>query len=245
MLDAKRTVRDFAIESPGATRVFEKLKIDYCCGGNQPLAEACAETGLDVETVLRELSETGANAKPGEHTVPQAGSATELARYIVVKHHVFTRQELTRLAALFEKVCAAHGANHPELGNLQSLFNSLAAELEPHMMKEERVLFPFIQQLEMAMRENRTPPWAPFGTVANPIRMMTLEHDAAGDLLRDMRKVSENYRVPSDACLSYQTLYLALKELEEDLHQHIHLENNILFPKAVALESQAAQPIAG
>ena len=137
---------------------------------------------------------------------------------------------------LIEKVNNAHGQNHPELARLRSLFATLSAELEPHMVKEERVLFPYVVQMEDAMRRERTHPYPPFGTVANPVRMMMLEHETAGQLLREMREVTGNYAIPPDACISYQTLYEALDGFEKDLHQHIHLENNILFPRSVEME---------
>jgi regulator of cell morphogenesis and NO signaling len=246
MLDANRTVRDFAIESPGATRIFEKLKIDYCCGGNKPLADACAASGLDVELVLRELGAAGSQVTAGgQSPSAESLSATELVNYIIEKHHNFTRHELTRLGLLFDKVSAAHGVNHPDVLRLQNRFKSLAAELEPHMMREERVLFPFISRLEAACAENRPAPPAVFGSVAHPIRMMMLEHEDAGELMREMRALSKDFSAPADACISFQTLYRALAELEADLHQHIHLENNILFPKAVAMENQAATAIEG
>ena len=241
-LDATRTVREFAIEVPGATRVFEKLRIDYCCGGNQPLDEACTKTGLDVEEVLQLVSQAGQTLnKTGNAFDVQTGSLGNLTNYIVNKHHTFTRDELERLTALFERVCNAHAPKHPELSDLFSVFRILKSELEPHMMKEERILFPYIGQLEEALAQKRLAPFAPFGTVRNPIGMMMKEHDAAGDLLREMRKISADYVAPEDACISYDTLYQALADFEADLHEHIHLENNILFPRAAAVENEFEQ----
>jgi regulator of cell morphogenesis and NO signaling len=163
----------------------------------------------------------------------------ELVAHIVEKHHKFTRQELARLEALLAKVCGVHGQNHPELFRIQKQFQELSRELEPHMLKEERVIFPYIMQMEEAAKNNRTLPAPPFGTVRNPVRVMMAEHDAAGDILREMRGLSSDYTVPEDACISYQTLYGALAALEADLHQHIHLENNILFPRAAETEASA------
>jgi regulator of cell morphogenesis and NO signaling len=241
-LDATRTVREFAIEVPGATRVFEKLRIDYCCGGNQPLDEACTKTGLDVDEVLQLVTQAGQTLNKTDNAFDvQTGSLGNLTNYIVNKHHTFTRDELERLTALFERVCTAHAPNHPELLDLFSKFRTLKTELEPHIMKEERILFPYIEQLEEALTQKRLAPFAPFGTVRNPIGMMMKEHDAAGDLLREMRKVSADYAVPEDACISYGTLYDALREFEADLHEHIHLENNILFPRAAAVENEFEQ----
>ena len=143
---------------------------------------------------------------------------------------------MERLEALLAKVCGVHGQSHPELFHIQTQFGKLRADLEPHMLKEEHVLFPYITLLEQTKVQNAPAPSAPFGTVRNPVRMMMSEHDAAGDILRAIRQASSDFTVPPDACISYQTLYRALKELEADLHQHIHLENNILFPQAVEIE---------
>jgi regulator of cell morphogenesis and NO signaling len=236
MLDTTKTVREYALEIPAATRIFEKLGIDYCCGGGKSLADACAQAGLAVEEVLGSL-ETNSNSD-GTSTVNEwySASQTELIAHIVQKHHVFTREELERLEALLAKVCGVHGQNHLELFHIQDQFGKLREELEPHMLKEEHVLFPYITLLEQTKVQNAPAPRAPFGTVRNPVRMMMSEHDAAGDILRSIRQASSDFTVPPDACISYQTLYSALKELEADLHQHIHLENNILFPRAVEIE---------
>lgn len=238
LLDPTKTVRELALTIPNATRVFEKTKIDYCCAGSRPLAEACARAGVEVEAISRLLEESRVTALP-ESTDFQSMSLTELANYIIEKHHFFTQQETARLVALLQKVCAAHAENHPELLQVQSAFRVLQADLDQHMFKEERVLFPYIMQLEAAQLANHSLPQAPFGTMRNPLAVMTLEHDAAGDILREIRRLSRDFSLPEDACLSYQTLYAALEEFEADLHQHIHLENNILFPRALALEDRA------
>jgi regulator of cell morphogenesis and NO signaling len=248
MLEATKTVREFAIEIPSATRVFEALKIDYCCGGNRPLTEACGENGLDLKEVLQLLEQAGRSATEAEtqpafrhaQADPQSMSLASLINVIVEKHHTYTRQELERLTALLEKVCAAHGANHSELLDIRSHFQILRAELEPHMLKEERILFPYITRLETAVGQKQPAPFAPFGEVANPIMVMMREHDSAGEILKTMRELSNDFRPPDDGCFSYRTLYNVLAELEADLHQHIHLENNILFPRSLEMEQKAA-----
>jgi regulator of cell morphogenesis and NO signaling len=244
IFDSTKTVRELAIEIPNATRVFEKMKIDYCCGGNQRLNEACANAGLEIEEVVQLLSQSEPTDVWSDTTNAQSLALAQLAGYIVAKHHIFTRGELERLTALLEKVCSVHGANHPELLQIQSQFQTLRGELEPHMLKEERILFPYISGLEIAAAEKAPPPFAPFGTVQNPISAMMKEHDAAGDILRTIRNLSGDFALPESACFSYRTLYGALKELEADLHQHIHLENNILFPRALELENKL-QPAIG
>jgi regulator of cell morphogenesis and NO signaling len=236
MITTDMTVRDVAMELPQSTRLFEKLKIDYCCGGNKPLAEACASAGVDIGSVMEMLA--GATQSQDENVREFKNlSASELITHIVDTHHVFTRSEMDRLQALGDKVLAAHGGNHPELVHLDELLTRLVADLTPHMFKEEQVLFPYIVSMEKAANQNRPAPFAPFGTVNNPIRMMMREHDAAGEIVREIRSLTSDYTVPPDGCISYQTLYRALENFEKDLHQHIHLENNILFPKALDLEA--------
>ena len=236
MFNTTRTVREYALEIPAATRIFEKLGIDYCCGGGTSLADACAQAGLAVEEVLGSLETIARSDETFAGEDWQTSSQAELIAHIVQKHHVFTREELERLEGLLTKVCGVHGQNHPELFHIQDQFGKLRGELEPHMLKEERVLFPYIVQMEEAAAANKPLPQPPFGTVRNPVRMMMSEHDAAGYILGRMREASSDYAVPPDGCISYKTLYSALAALEVDLHQHIHLENNILFPRAVEQE---------
>jgi regulator of cell morphogenesis and NO signaling len=239
--DTSSTVRDLAVEIPGATRIFEKLKIDYCCCGAKSLADACAVAGVKAEDVRQLLEEARRSQATSDSAMDfQTASLTDLVTYILDQHHLFTKAEMARLEALFEKVCSVHGQNHPELLRGKFLFQSLCADLKPHMFKEEQVLFPYIIRLEEAVSRKQTPSLPPFGTVQNPVRMMMLEHDTAGELLRQLREVSSGYAVPADACISYKTLYEAMEAFEQDLHQHIHLENNILFPRAAEMESAAS-----
>ena len=236
-INALTTVREVAIERPEATRIFEKLRIDYCCGGDRPLGEACATAGVDVENVVRMLEEAGPVAIQGNGSLDfQQLPLAELITHILDKHHVYTREEMVRLESLANKVIGAHGANHPELHGMGELFEQLCADLNPHMFKEEQILFPYIVEMERAALQNLPAPFAPFGTVNNPIRMMMMEHDTVGEILRELRALSSDYTVPADGCISYQTLYQALEAFEKDLHQHIHLENNILFPRAILRE---------
>jgi len=234
MINTGMTVREVALELPQSTRLFEQLKIDYCCRGNRPLAEACASAGVDVDNVIEMLAEV----KQSEDTLDfQNASLPELIRHILDTHHVFTKSEMERMQALIVKVLGAHGANHPELIQLGELWQRLCADLKPHMFKEEQILFPYMLALVKAAEQKRGAPFAPFGSVNNPIRMMMREHDGAGEILRELRALTSDYKAPADACMSYQTLYDALENFERDLHQHIHLENNILFPKAFAMEN--------
>ena len=234
MITTDMTVRDVATELPQSTRIFEKLKIDYCCGGSRPLGEACVSAGLDVHNVMEMLAQVTQSKSQKDF---QNTSLAELITHILDTHHVFTKSEMVRLQSLADKVLHVHGGNHPELIHLDELLTRLCADLKPHMFKEEQVLFPYIVATEEAASQKRAIPFAPFGTVNNPIRMMMMEHDTAGQILRELRALTSDYKVPADACISYKTLYEALEDFERDLHEHIHLENNILFPKALNLEN--------
>ena len=237
-IDVQQTVREVALSNPEATRVFEKLGIDYCCGGGKSLAQACGAANLQVQNVVELLrsAETSAEVRQADATDWSAAPLADLIQHIKQTHHSYTREEITRLGPLFEKVCRVHGDKHPELHEIRSAFESLSHDLTTHMMKEEFVLFPFIERLEEAVIGGDLVIPAPFGSVSNPISMMKHEHETAGKLLRSMRSVSDGYKPPAQACTSYKTLYSALAEFERDLHQHIHLENNILFPRAVEME---------
>lgn len=237
-IQSTSTVGDLAVTIPGATRVFEALGIDYCCGGNRRLEEVCQVSNLPVEQVIRSLAEAESSsaARPQNEDWQQA-SLTSLQAYIVDYHHAFTRKELNRIESLLHKVCSVHGQNHTELFRLQTVFQTLKEDLLPHMLKEEQVLFPYIEKLEEATRHHGPVDRPFFITVQNPVRMMMFEHDAAGEILAEMRQLTNGYTVPPEGCISYKTLYEALRDFEYDLHQHIHLENNLLFPRAIKLES--------
>lgn len=232
-----KTVREVAVENPAATRIFERFGIDYCCGGNQGLEQACQRAGVSVDEVLDslEMEEETARAAKQVHEW-QREPLSELIAHIKNTHHKYTREEIGRLTALLQKVCSVHGKNHPELVGIRETFGWLSQELTTHMMKEEMVLFPYLERMEEAVIQGEPVLPGPFGPVQNPVSMMEHEHDSAGAALRSIRKASGEYTPPADGCISYQTLYKALAAFEADLHQHIHLENNILFPRAIAME---------
>lgn len=232
-----KTIREIAVESPATTRIFEEYKIDFCCGGGRKFNDACQVAGVAPEIVSDRIEQV-LSSQIKDFETPAQRSVSELIDYILETHHVFTKQELARLPALMEKVCRKHGAQHDELFALQTAFYELRDELTPHIKKEEVVLFPFIKHLEMSAANHISSPRPPFLTVKNPVRVMMTEHDAAGDILRRMREISKNYALPEGACPSFQALYFGLEELEKDLHRHIHLENNVLFPRAVELEQK-------
>jgi len=233
----EKTVRELVLENPTATRVFEKLGIDYCCGGQQSLQEACRTANLKMDDVVDalEMADLSARAVPADHNW-QTEALADLIAHIKNTHHKYTREEIARLGPLFDKVCSVHVKNHPELVQMRGVFQGLAQELTTHLMKEEMVLFPYMVRMEESVLQKEAVLPPPFGSVQNPVSMMEHEHDSAGNALRAMSAASSGYSAPAEACVSYQTLYKALAEFEADLHQHIHLENNILFPRAVAME---------
>jgi regulator of cell morphogenesis and NO signaling len=234
----QQTVGEIAAERPAAVRVFEKYRIDFCCGGHRPLAEVCQEKGISPDTLLDEVEHAGRNNGPAETDWASAG-LRELIGHIVDTHHAFLKAELPAIGARLEKVAAAHGEKYPEVVRpLRDVFADLDAELEAHMRKEELVLFPAIEELETAQAEGRPAMPPPFGTVRNPIRMMIYEHDHAGNALEEMRRLTGGYTLPPDACNTWRALYYELEQVERDLHVHIHLENNVLFPRAAQLESE-------
>jgi regulator of cell morphogenesis and NO signaling len=232
-----QTVREIALENPASIRVFEAFGIDYCCGGRKPLAEACEAKNLSVDAVIAALENGNANTAPAtvDWSTQSLGS---LAAHIVNTHHAYVRKELPRLAELASKVVNRHGDTKPELPQIQAKVAQIGEELIEHLAKEEVVLFPYITKLERSKQEGTAKPHGCFGTVANPIAMMTQEHDAAGTLMADIRELSSDYTPPVGACPTFHAFYTGLREFEQDLHQHIHLENNILFPRAMQMDQE-------
>lgn len=233
-----KTVREIALEMPLTTKVFETYKIDYCCGGNRNFSEACEIAGVETENVLRDISECLKSSENKKSDWIKNTNLSRLIDHIEKTHHVFTREEIKNLSPLMIKVANKHGERNPQLFVLEQLFSELCAELTPHLLKEEQVLFPYIKELESYKKTGNKNLKSCFGTIENPVRMMLKEHDSAGDILRKMREVSTNYELPENACPSFTALFTRLEEFEKDLHQHIHLENNLLFPKALKLENE-------
>ena len=230
----QQNIGEIAAQSLAAVRLFEKLGIDYCCGGRRPLAEVCQEKGLSAEEIVAQLNQ---QSPPAGDRDWSKSSLSELIQHIVPTHHDFLKSELPRLAAQIEKVVAAHSSHEPEtFVNIQRVFRALQNDLDGHLMKEEQILFPYIQGLESQSGPMRSC----FGTVQNPIRMMEMEHDEAGTALAALRKLTGGYQPPEWACPTLRALYAGLAAMEEDLHLHIHLENNILHPRAIALERSAS-----
>ena len=239
----ERTVGELAAEMPLSIRIFEAWKIDYCCGGMTPLPEACAAAGKNVDAFIETLEKL-VEVPDGSTRDWTAETLTSMSANIVSTYHVWTREELQTVEPLADKVLGVHGERRPELAEVVALIAALRDDMLPHMLKEEQVLFPYVTQLEASSNERRPAPTPFFGTVKNPVRKMMAEHDRVGELLASLRLVTEDFTPPESACFSYRELYRRLAEFELRTHEHIHVENNLYFPRAVSLEDRAGQPAA-
>jgi regulator of cell morphogenesis and NO signaling len=234
-LNSNSKVGEIAAASMAAIQVFEDFGIDYCCGGNRSISEACRSSKVEPEALIHAISDKMLASEPGPrdwNTAPLA----ELIGHIVSVHHRYLKLEMPRIQKRLDAVYAAHKERDGAmLAPLPGIFFLMKDELELHMRKEECMLFPAIEEAERAARDGYVPSF-PFGTLANPIRMMLSEHDSAGSSLEQIRKITRNYELPSYACETYRALFNGFEAIERDLHLHIHLENNILFPRALALQ---------
>ncbi|MBX2923136.1 MAG: iron-sulfur cluster repair di-iron protein [Chitinophagaceae bacterium] len=214
--------------------VFKENGIDFCCNGNRSIAEACHHDDDRISAIIAALQKATATDKTAGADY-NSWPLDLLADYIEKKHHRYVTGRIAEIQPLLNKVVKVHAGQHPELTEVERLFNESAGELTAHMKKEELILFPFIRKMAAA---GDSPVHAPFGSVQNPISMMMHEHNNEGERFRKIADLTNQYTVPGDACNTYRVTFALLKEFEEDLHLHIHLENNILFPKAIALEQQ-------
>jgi regulator of cell morphogenesis and NO signaling len=234
VITAETPVRDIVLESPTAIPVLERFGIDYCCGGKHTLAEACTKRDQSVAPVLEELEHL-VQGITGPKVQWQTAPLRELIDHIVQKHHTFAREHLVLIRELADKVERRHGATDPEVHRLNEVLANISDELAHHFFCEENVLFPYIAQLDQKQTSTAPPT---FDNVQQPVKQMMREHDQTGDELRVLREITNHYQPPDYACTTYRALYRAMEDLERDLHWHIHLENNILFPRAQALESE-------
>lgn len=232
-IDLSMTLAAVVDGHPELAREFERRGLDYCCGGGRTLAEACAREGLDPELTVTELTEAAEGSVAAEWATM---SADELVDHLEVTHHRYLWDEMPRVSALLDKIESVHGGRHPELAEISICFARARADLEPHMLKEEQMLFPMIRELATTT----APLSFHCGTVRNPISVMLREHDAVGELLAELRRLTRNYQPPEDGCSSYVACFAALAELEADTHLHIHKENNVLFPMALRMEAEHA-----
>jgi regulator of cell morphogenesis and NO signaling len=225
------TVGEIVRERPSLSRLFEQTQIDYCCGGKKTLDEACRKQGIEPQTFLAQL-EVIANSNTEVEMNVATLSLTELADHIEQTHHAYLHSELPRLEKMVTKVAAVHGEKEPRLQQIKDIFLAISQELATHLQKEEKILFPMIRQLE----SSTTVPSFHCGTIANPVHQMELEHDEAGVALGQLRQLTDNYTPPEWACNTYRAMLDGLLNFEQDMHQHIHKENNVLFPKSITLE---------
>ena len=228
------TVGQLVTERPARARIFESFGIDYCCGGKKSLAQAIRDNNLDAHTVLRILDAFDEHAGATTERDWSKSSLTALADHIELTHHAYLKSELPRLEYLVNKVANRHGSHAPHLIELARVFTAFKFELESHMKKEEMILFPICRRMDHAT----APEQFHCGSVENPIAVMVREHEDAGDALKRMRELTNDYTPPLDACNTYRALFDSLRELELDMHRHVHKENSILFPKALDLEQK-------
>jgi len=232
-IDPQMTLGALVTARPELAREFERRGFDYCCGGGRSLAEACDDRGLDPVVTVSELTAASSTVNAAEWSTMAPAA---LVDHLESTHHRYLWDEMPRLSALIAKVVSVHGERHPELHTIATCYEEIRGDLEPHMSKEEQVLFPMIRELDGAT----SPPSFHCGTLRNPISVMMREHDRVGELLLDLRRLTNDYQPPADGCVSYTTCFAALADLEADTHLHIHKENNLLFPMVVRLETELA-----
>lgn len=236
LIQKENKIGEVVAENFHAARIFENYGLDFCCGGKKTIETACNEKGVNAAVLLAELDNLNAVNPSSTHF--DKWEADFLADYIINNHHAYVVNAISTIEHHLQKVVSAHGEKHPEVAKIDSAFTELKNELLDHMAKEEKMLFPYIKKMNIALRNTLEMPIPPFGTVENPIKVMESEHDNAGLLTKEINKLSNGYQPPTDACATFRVLYSELKEFENDLHVHIHLENNILFPKAKELEAR-------
>lgn len=233
----QKQVGAFVAEDYRTAAVFTKYGIDFCCRGNRSLEEVCEKNGIETNELVSSL-ESITKSQNNQSIDYKSWPLDLLVDYIEKKHHRYVEEKIPIIKQFLNKLCKVHGERHPELFEINNLFTSSAGELAQHMKKEELVLFPFVKKLVKAELSQTAIESPGFGTVKNPIAMMMQEHDNEGERFRKIANLSSNYTPPADACNTYKVTFAMLKEFEEDLHLHIHLENNILFPSAEKLEKK-------
>jgi regulator of cell morphogenesis and NO signaling len=234
-----KTIGSFVAQDFRTAAVFTKYQIDFCCKGNRTIDEVCEKQKIDADVLLQNVYDV-LQSESGNTIDFNSWPLDLLVDYIEKTHHRYVEDKTGVLVKFLDKLCSVHGSGHPELFKINELFMAGAGELSQHMKKEELMLFPFIKRMVKTKESNGILSQPSFGTVSNPIAMMMQEHDNEGERFREIALLTNNYTPPSDGCTTYKVTFAMLKEFEEDLHKHIHLENNILFPKAVILEAEFA-----
>lgn len=234
----RRTVGDLVAEDYRLGSVFKRYGIDFCCGGNRTLSEACNSRGVDLNEVVTAMAETVSGTVPRAQDDARTWPMDFLADYITHVHHRYVRQQMPILTQFADKVARVHGEAHPELHKVRDLVARLADELLDHLEDEENILFPYVKQLVVARTQAVRPTRPDFGSAKDPIAQMEHDHDEAGTIMKRLRTLTADYTPPMDACNTYRALFASLEQFEDDLHRHVHLENNVLFPRALALEAE-------
>lgn len=236
-LTEEKKIADYVTEDYRTAAVFKKYNIDFCCNGNRGIEEATKKSGIDPAKIYRDLEEIKLQNNSGT-TDYQGWPLDLLADYIEKRHHRYVVEKTPIISAFLNKLCKVHGSRHPELFEIDREFTECAGQFAAHMKKEELILFPFIHKMVKAKMSGTELSTPHFGTVENPVHMMMEDHDAEGERFRRIAALSNNYTPPADGCNTYRVTFAMLAEFEEDLHLHVHLENNILFPKAIELEKE-------
>jgi len=230
------TLSEIVKENFRTAAIFEKYNLDFCCNGKKTLINACSEKGINPDNIITEINEI--NSLTQSEIKPDEWKLDFLIDYIINNHHSYVSRMLPVISAHTQKVAMVHGENHPETKKIAEIFSAINNEMRHHMMKEEKILFPHINVFVKTSNNGSVVDRPYFGTIKNPITMMEAEHQSAGDGMAEIKNLTNNYTPPADACTTYKVTFKELKEFEEDLHKHVHLENNILFPKAIELENQ-------
>ncbi len=234
-VDTKTTIGEIVAEDFRTAAVFSKYGIDFCCKGHRTLDEVCEKKNVSIDDLTRELANAAqASAAATDYL---SWPSDLLIDYIEKKHHRYIEEKSPVILQYLSKLCKVHGERHPELFNIYELFHASAGELAAHMKKEELILFPFIKKMDKAKREGSAIERPHFGTVENPVAMMKDEHTTEGERFEEIARLTDGYNPPADACSTYRVTFAMLADFEQDLHTHIHLENNILFPRAIAMEA--------
>jgi len=234
LIQKENKIGEIVAKNFHTAQIFENLGLDFCCGGKKTINDACLEKGLNPENVIIELEKVEENSSNAMHF--DKWEIDFLIDYIINNHHSYVRNMVSTIEHHLQKVVSAHGEKHPEVVSINGTFNDLKEELLNHMQKEEKVLFPYIRKMNIAYKNSFEMAFPPFGTVENPLKIMESEHESAGRMMAAINKLSGRYVPPANACGTYKVLYQELKEFEQDLHKHVFIENNILFPKALELE---------
>lgn len=227
---ANQTLASIVSSNHQVVPVLEKYNLDFCCKGKRTLAEACIEKGIAVDSVAEELL-TRMNAEQGNKFPFESMNAEQLISYILIKHHFYVKQAMPSMLSHLERVAQKHGTHFPYMIEVFRLFKEVSEEMSSHMQKEELILFPRIKEIEAIVSSKQERKFTD-GYIAGPVRVMEMEHDQAGELLYKIRELTNDYTPPADACTTFKVSLAELKEFEEDLHKHVHLENNLLFPLA-------------